>query len=174
MYTAPPPTSTTTEYRISVDSEDAGDTTQRRKQLPQPRSFWGPISSRANRIEEAGKLENWQKRAFKQIVMLGKLPRGWDGGGSPPPTESVRDRAISLIIDVTLNTLSPPEFGPMSGGGLQIDWWSGLARELEIHISSNLELGFLKVEAGEPIAEGIISATPGPSLERLMNWLRRG
>lgn len=120
--------------------------------------------------------EPWRTRSLLAISRLSELPANWDGYGSRPPTEQVRAWARNLILGTALGGLAQPEFGPESDGGLQIDWWSGKRRELEIHVHPDNRISFLKVEEGNPVQEGETSsfAAANNEVADLMEWLRNG
>jgi hypothetical protein len=120
------------------------------------------------------KLDPWQVTAIKQIIALKNLEPGWDDANGPPPGQVATKWAIKQVLGMRLGSLATPEFGPKSGGGLQIDWWSGQNREIEFHVEPSGILTYLKVEAGEPIDEGRVTENGRLSVEELMNWLRRG
>jgi hypothetical protein len=125
-------------------------------------------------IATSDKLDPWQVTAIKQIIVLKNLEPGWDGANGPPPGLVATKWAIKQVLGTRLGSLAAPEFGPKSGGGLQVDWWSGQNREIEFHVESNGIVSYLKVEAGEPVDEGHVAENGRTSVEKLMNWLRRG
>lgn len=120
-------------------------------------------------------LEPWQREALAKVEALGRLPHGWDGGNSPAPTEGVRAWAGNILLTANLAGIERPEFAPESGGGLQITWWSGRSRELELHIDSEHSATYLKVQNGDPAGEGSFApGDPSAQLQPLFDWLRQG
>jgi hypothetical protein len=119
-------------------------------------------------------VESWQRTALKAIASLGQLPQGWDGNGSIAPTEKVRQWCSTFILLAEIGTLSEPEFGPESGGAIQISWWSGYARELELHIYDNGQITYLKVQDGAAVSEGEFAFDDHVTSMELYTWLRRG
>jgi hypothetical protein len=196
----PLPDAVTTEYRRPIDQ--GGDIAENTARRPQRGRWWahesatgGSTTGEARPLQELGgaraflqvwlagttgearplqELDRWQRQAIKRIVALGSLPSGWDGYGGMPPSEPVRKWAIGLVADIQLGNLGEPEFAPIARGGLEIDWWSGHKREIELHIEPNLEISYLKVEAGVPLSEGAVQPVGDSSIEQLMTWLRRG
>jgi hypothetical protein len=133
-----------------------------------------PLAMITNRAASLDQIERWQSNALKSIAALGRLGNNWDGYGSPPPSEWARNWAAEVVLRTRLGNLAPPEFGPESGGVLQMDWWSGHIREIELHIEGRQRVVFVKVEGGQLGEEGWFHPSDGEALERLVTWLRRG
>jgi hypothetical protein len=131
-------------------------------------------SAVTNRTAISEELHDWQLDAMKTIANLGRLPTGWDGYGSRAPVEAVRGWARGLVTRTYLGILPVPKFGPESDGGLEIDWESGHAREIEFHVQEGQPISYLKVEAGEPIEEGTLAFDDEDMPNELLTWLRRG
>jgi len=119
-------------------------------------------------------IEDWQRVAIKKIASLRSLEVGWDGSGSVAPTPQVCDWACKFILRQRRMSLRSPEFFPESGGALQINWFSGYRREIEIHVQPDGTCETLKIDAGKPTEEMNIPQSSVSDVDKLIDWLRRG
>jgi hypothetical protein len=85
------------------------------------------------------------------------------------------DVAIALIRQfgrLGIDNLPEPFIAPAGDGGLTFEFEHG-ARELTLAIHRDGAMSYLKAEAGEPFAEGILLPLPG-RLRELAAWLMSG
>lgn len=68
---------------------------------------------------------NWQLETEAKINQLLRLPRGWDGYGSEPISQSVARFALDALSSAATAFMSAPSVVPVAGGGLQMEWHEG-------------------------------------------------
>jgi len=166
---------TTTKYHSYIPpSSTLCDPFVWQSQLPKKkeRGWWGIVVNVEGNVS-VNATPKWQTDAIKKIASLGQLPRNWDGYGSPPPSEDVRQWAVDVALRTNLGSLQPPEFYPEPDGNLELDWRSGRNREIELHIESG-QIEYLKVETGQPLDEGTFAPDDDNKLYELLTWLRNG
>ncbi len=120
----------------------------------------------------ASELSAWQLDALSSLFTVAKLPEGWDGEGSPSPRHVV-PLALQLICAADLDDLPTPQFVPVSGGGLQIEWGAD-DRELELEILPTGVVEFLQVKDGRPLREGTFFSGDSARTRALLSWLATG
>lgn len=120
------------------------------------------------------KADRSQWEVLQSIGSIANLPMNWDGYGSRPPGPSVITWATELILRTRMDTNPVPQAGPESDGGIQIDWKSGRARELELHAEANGRVTFLKIEHGNAVEEGEFAIADSDTADELLNWLNQG
>jgi len=116
----------------------------------------------------------WELGPIKTAIGLQHLQPGWDGYGSPPPSENLVEGAIHLIRQIAIlapGGLEPPNVVPLARGGIQLEWHVG-DRELEIPIFPDGRVEFLTVQDGEPQAENEL--TTYRQMRNLLSWLMSG
>jgi hypothetical protein len=124
---------------------------------------------RVTRLSEA---PSWLQSALATVRRLAELPANWDGYGSPALPSRVVERATQLLTFLEWDELPVPQIGPVSGGGIQIEWHVA-DRELEIEILPDGSVEFLTVE-GEAMHEGPLTVDR-PDLSRaLVRWVMGG
>ena len=113
----------------------------------------------------------WQRRALQSLYEISSLPENWDSYGSRPPTENAVECAKRLIIQIDRDNFLQPRIIPISGGGVQLAWHSGV-RELEIEIStSGFIVEYLKSERGEPLDDGLLEIEDRSRIDTFLSWL---
>lgn len=60
--------------------------------------------------------------SLEKIVRLAELPAGWDSFGGPPLQQQAIESALSVLKLAARIGLPPPQLGPVSGGGIQLEW----------------------------------------------------
>ena len=77
--------------------------------------------------------ENWLGELNDRLSELHSLPKGWDGYGGVPTTDSCLEFTKSILKRIYVQDLRAPYLFPGSDGSIQIEWhMEGL--ELEIHV----------------------------------------
>jgi len=113
----------------------------------------------------------WQRRALQSLYEVSSLPEDWDSYGSRPPTEEAIECAKRLIVQIDRDSFLQPRITPISGGGVQLAWHSGI-RELEIEISpSGFCVEYLKCERGESTDEGLLEIDDRSKIDSFLSWL---
>lgn len=110
-------------------------------------------------------IDAWKRRAFEKIVHCQQLPQNWDGRGTGPISRIVTQAAIEFVRNVPGDFYPVPIVGPVSGGGLHLEWLVG-NRELEVSISPVGNVEALRVENGVPQEE-----SGEGDLASLFSWL---
>lgn len=113
-------------------------------------------------------LSQRQVQAIKRLIEVLSLSENWDSYGSPPPNLNSVDVAIILLTKIDLDDIPIPHIVPVSGGGIQLEW-SAAARELELEISHDGLVQYMKTEHGEPLEEGPTESVA--HARSLLTWL---
>jgi len=114
---------------------------------------------------------DWFAAALGEVVRLVKRD-AWLECASDPPSEEVVKASIFLLLDLARAELPQPLIGPVSGGGLQVEWRLGV-RELEIEVRPDGSLEFLTADGEDEVDEGILP-NDSESIEGLVAWLLDG
>jgi hypothetical protein len=97
----------------------------------------------------------------KELVRLRALRQGWDGRNAKPITPEAIYGTILVLNALLDGNSEPPQFFPLSEGGIQVEWCGH--DEVEIAIDGSGEAHVLATaENGDVIAEGILDPI-GPS-----------
>src|SRR5437016_6067739 len=81
----------------------------------------------------------WVLDALDKIAGLAKLPRNWDGYGSPQIDASAIAAARRFVANVAFESLPFPHISPVLGGSVGLHWRCG-HRELEFTFHPNGEV----------------------------------
>lgn len=111
-----------------------------------------------------------QSLTVRKLRELLSLPHDWDSYGSRPPTFVAVNRALQVVLEITLDVFLLPRIFPVPGGGVQLEWRSG-RRELEIEIDDCGSVEYLKVEQGTPVEEGNLGLADVTGTRPLVAWL---
>jgi hypothetical protein len=87
----------------------------------------------------------WVADARRTIARVSALGDDWDGEGSPAPRPSALEVMNRLIKEIDSFELTQAHIGPVSGGGIGVEWRCG-DRDLTIEILPDGSLEFLKAE----------------------------
>jgi hypothetical protein len=127
-------------------------------------------STQCSGVVFVSELSQWQIDAIRKLDQLLALPRDWDSYGSSPPSEIAVKAAVRLILDIDFDYFVSPHIVPVSGGGVQLEWSLG-SREVEIEITDEGSVEYLKSILTKPVEEGQISLADLPSIRSLLTWL---
>jgi len=112
-------------------------------------------------------------RAFLAIDEVAALPQNWDTYGSPPIQRPALDAARRLLHIGEAEGLPEPHILPISGGGVQLEWYTpthGL--ELVIHASGEFEYVLVNRPEGV-VAEGDLPSVDEQRVREYMRWFMR-
>jgi hypothetical protein len=116
----------------------------------------------------------WHIDALRGVLQLAALPQDWDTYGSPSPSGTAVNASLAIlnrVAKIGFEDLAPPHVVPVPGGGIQLEWQAD-ERELELEVSPDGTLLFLKAQAAEPIEEGELALVfPQHELQSLFSWL---
>ncbi len=88
------------------------------------RPEWGHRSS-SLQILTLDAPAKWDVETQLQLLRLTKLPVGWDGYNSVPVKQEVAYFARAVLYQVMTDQIPTPTIVPISGGGVQIEWYVG-------------------------------------------------
>lgn len=120
----------------------------------------GRLGAAASYGDEVGSrtYRQWTNELQSRIRALQKLEKNWDTHGGLPPSEG----SINLALWI-LSRLGPsyetPEFFPLAGGGLQMEWDSDES-EVTVEIRSPNNVSVL-VESNQHIEKESVGLLPG-------------
>ena len=83
----------------------------------------------------------WDVETQLQLLRLTKLPVGWDGYNSVPVKQEVAYFARAVLYQVMTDQIPTPTIVPISGGGVQIEWYVGDV-EVELAIRRPFDVEF--------------------------------
>jgi hypothetical protein len=112
-------------------------------------------------------LDPKQIQAINEVIRLRDLKENWDSYGSPPLNVETINTSIALIRNVPMEDLPAPHVIPTAGGGIQFEW--GGNRGLEIEVTQDGKIEYLKCENEEPVEEGSIEKLA--HLHSLLRWV---
>lgn len=102
------------------------------------------------------------REIVKELTRLMELPSRWDGRQAQPIKPETVFAGVAVLANLVDYTSELPQFFPLPGGGIQVEWLSG-THEVEIQIDQSGEAWVLATTAdGDEIAEGILNPQ-GPS-----------
>ena len=115
-------------------------------------------------------LAPWLQAILPAIRRIQGLEHDWDSYGSPPPPKQLVDEII-LLLHRTEMDFPPPAAVPVSGGGVQLEWYLG-RRELEVEFAQGRQAEFLAtdVELGQS-SEGTFYRSDFRVMRTLIRWL---
>ena len=109
-------------------------------------------------------------RAFLAIDEVAALPQNWDTYGSPPIQRPALDAARRLLHIGEAEGLPEPDIVPISGGGVQLEWYTP-TQGLEFVIHANGEIEYVLVNRPEEVvAEGDLPSVDEPQVQGYMRW----
>jgi len=118
----------------------------------------------------------WVEKARRSAAALTKLQPNWDDQGSPAPKRIVLDVLDRLIGHIECYDLTTAHIGPVSGGGVGIEWRYGM-RDLNIEILADGSLEYLKAEKSltgfdsMEMVDGRIASDRLNDVRPLVRWL---
>ena len=113
---------------------------------------------------------SWKIETIRRIAQVLSLPENWDSYGSPPPNKMAGDAAIELLKKMDLDDFLEPHVAPISGGGVQLEW-TFENRGLELEITEDGSMDYLKTDHRDPIEEGHILRGDFRRVVSLCSWL---
>ena len=137
-------------------------------QLQKPaQSQWGRVTSLF--------AAPWVLEALDRIADLSRLPRNWDGYGSPPIDIRAVAAARRFVASVAFDSLPFPHIAPVLGGSAGLHWRCG-NRELEFTFQPDGAVGFLKVmgpdlDRDESMEEGTLWRETETAGLKLLLWM---
>lgn len=108
--------------------------------------------------------------ALKTLHDLSRLSDNWDGFGSPPLTPVALASAAKLLRTVALEAVPPPYIGPVTGGGIQIEWYTP-GRELEVEILPDGSVEYVTVDETGQSNDGVLPSVDDGRVQELVRWL---
>jgi hypothetical protein len=109
----------------------------------------------------SGGLDRLAYVLVQELTRLQGLRRGWDGRNARQITPQAVDATVWVLSALLDGDSEPPQFFPLTSGGIQIEWYG--RNEVEIAIDASGEAHVLASAAsGDVIAEGILDPR-GPS-----------
>jgi|AntDryMetagUQ889_1029465.scaffolds.fasta_scaffold03891_2 hypothetical protein len=112
----------------------------------------------------------WLSSVAARLDALLRLPQDWDGYGGAPISAEQATRALDFLLRLMRPTTARPAIGPLSDGGLQVDWHRGqLDVEVMFSEGPNAGLYWLDLETGHEFEGPIDTGIEG--LRRLMDRL---
>jgi hypothetical protein len=111
-----------------------------------------------------------------EVATLSALSANWDGQGSPAIQPVALEVINRLIKEIECYDLSPAFIGPVSGGGIGIEWRSG-KRDLNLEILPDGSIAFLTAEKApsgfdpNQMFDGQISGDRLNEVRPLIKWL---
>jgi hypothetical protein len=117
----------------------------------------------------------WVLDALDRIASLARLPRNWDGYGSPQIDGRAIAAARRFVANVAFDTLPLPHIAPVLGGSVGLHWRCGV-RELEFTFQPEGSVEFLKVmgpdlDQEESMEEGTLQRDPESAGLKLLLWM---
>lgn len=113
---------------------------------------------------------DWFLTSVGTVAQLSKLPAGWDSYGSPPITAEARSQALRVLTLLEAQAGTMPQIGPVSGGGLQMEWSQG-HRALELEVRPDGSVEYLRVYDDDKMEEGRIPIDRVDRLRQQVSWL---
>jgi len=112
-------------------------------------------------------------RAFLALDEVAALPPNWDTYGSPSIHRRALEAARRLLRIGEAEGLPEPHIVPISGGGLQLEWYTP-THGLELVIHANGEFEYLLVNRPEDVvAEGGLPSVDNQRAQAYMRWFIR-
>ena len=105
---------------------------------PVPSTQWSEVTS-------LWRSQPWVADASRTMARMSTLNENWDGQGSPAPVRAVLDVMNRLIREIDTFELPTAHIGPVSGGGLGVEWRNG-DRDLSLEILPDGSVEYLKAE----------------------------
>lgn len=109
-------------------------------------------------------------QASSRLEDLAGLPANWDGYGSPPIAPTALDGAEHVLHIAAAKHLPEPYLGPVTGGGVQIEWHVG-NRRLEMETLPDGSVELITVEGDEYSDEMRFASYRTQELSDLLRWV---
>ena len=103
-----------------------------------PDSQWSDVTS-------LWSSQPWVADARLTMARVSTLRQNWDGQGSPSPAQVALEAMNRLIKEIDAYDLPTAHIGPVSGGGLGVEWRNG-DRDLVLEILPDGSIEYLKAE----------------------------
>jgi hypothetical protein len=141
----------------------------RAKSSPATKGQWSDVTS-------LWTSQAWVPAARHSVAALCGLRPNWDGQGGPAPHKVALDLLNRLIKELECYDLTTAHIGPVSGGGVGIEWRCG-KRDLNLEILPDGSLEFLTAEKApsgfdpNQMLDGQISGDRLNEVRPLIRWL---
>jgi hypothetical protein len=117
----------------------------------------------------------WVLDALDRIAGLARLPRNWDGYGSPRIDPGAIAAARRFVASVAFESLPLPNVSPVLGGSVGLQWRYG-EKELEFTFHPNGEVEFLRVlgadlDRDENMETGTLRHEPEMAGLKFLLWM---
>lgn len=116
---------------------------------------------------------SWLEAAIEVLNEMAGYKPNWDSYGSPPIHREALENAAWLLLyfhSVNRSSEVVPHVGPVSGGGIQIDW-DTKDRSLELEIYPDGRLEYLATAQNQESCSGLIADIE--QLAELLSWVSR-
>jgi hypothetical protein len=114
----------------------------------------------------------WVRETLPSLQAIEGLPDNWDTYGSPPPSNELTTKVLRLLHWTEVVDLPVPAVVPVSGGGVQLEWYLG-ARELEVEFQETGPARFLAFDVDKQARyEGTFYLGDYNTMRMLLAWLR--
>jgi hypothetical protein len=133
-------------FHFSKNAQDMGEKNMSSASVwdnPTP-TLERPAQSQWSRVTSLVFAAPWVLDALDRVADLARLPRNWDGYGSPQIDPSAIASARRFVANVAFDSLPFPHVVPVLGGSVGLHWRCG-DRELEFTFHPEGTVGFLKV-----------------------------
>lgn len=112
----------------------------------------------------------WLIKTRLNLHKISVLPEDWDGYGSPSISKQLCQHALMFLSCLESENIPTPFIGPISGGGIQLEWHIN-NRELEIEFIESNAIGFLKVHEDGSLEEGGFQINDFDKARHIIKWL---
>jgi hypothetical protein len=112
------------------------------------------------------------RQMAEELSELAELPENWNGYGSPRLQPAAISEASNLIGILEVLHMPVPQFVPVSGGGIQLEWHNNKC-ELEVEIRADGTMEFLIVDETGTMREGRFPLSYTSLLYALADWFKR-
>ena len=159
---------------ILLSDECSVTTRASRKARPSCRSeLTQDYTSSGASIAMLGDQARWLTIAESELKQIANLPQGWDGYDSPPLLAELYHNARKFLHCLEVDDLPVPYVGPISGGGVQLEWHIG-GRELEVEFMEPDAIGYLKVFEDGSSVEGEFFPDDFDQARQIIKWVASG
>jgi len=99
---------------------------------------------------------SWLFPAWRRLLKLQQLERGWDSYGALPVKAGVAAAAIQFLLETLDRDAPRPEIMPLPNGRLQIEWHeAGVDLEIEVAEHGPVAFYFCDLETGFEVEQRV-------------------
>lgn len=106
-------------------------------------------TSDSSEVLKSDEAENLSSEVLHRIAKLRALTDNWDGYRSPPIAEEAIGGALHILQEAQDRRLPEPYIGPVSGGGVQLEWHLPNGHEVEMSVAADGSVEFITINRGE-------------------------